>query len=214
MIKEGTRTGLSPRSDEISEVLGSPGHFRRYYFKGLRELCLGEHSKELVGVSRYYPMEDQREDTAGNILPKRVPVVVDFEPQPTEDKMYLEEKRKFFMEAGIVYIPIFLRDNLTKEQFLDRYEEEKANLIRGYREALEDQSLESEKIPFFTDETIMASIDALALERVTALGLRGAAKIKRLKREKEALLRERMNGLGIDRRQVPASGTAGGPSNR
>jgi len=192
-IKE--HAGRTAKVDEISQVVGSDAFYMRYYPKGLREICLGEHSKDLVGVSRFYPMLEPLPDGE----PKKVPVVVDFEPTPGSGPMFLEEKRKFFMEQGIVYVPVFLTETLTKEQFAEKLEQEKQALIRGYREELEDQSLASVEIPMFSDETLMAEVDALALERVKALGLRGAAKNKRLVREKEAILKDRLAKLALEK---------------
>jgi hypothetical protein len=199
-------TGRSAKADEISQVLGSDAYFMRHYPKGLKERCLGPYAKDLVGVSRFYPMLEQMVPEGSE---KKLPVVIDFEPTPGTGPMFLDEKRKFFMEQNIIYIPIYLTDNLSKEDFAKRYEDEREALKRGYREELEDQSLSSVDIPMFSDETLMAEVDAIALERVKALGLRGAAKIKRLAREKEAILRERMERARLDKERQRGLGSNG-----
>jgi len=132
----------------------------------------------LIPVTRYYPTLDPQ-------------VIIDFEPQ-RPDKMYCEEKRKFFMNKGIVYIPVFLGQTLSKEQFADLYKQEKENLARGYREHLEDEVLKGSgvEIPMFSDIQELARIDAEALKIVTDMRLRGAAKNKRLAREKKLLIQE------------------------
>lgn len=210
-IKE--HVARASKQDEISDVIGSDAYYMRYYPKGLRERCLGLYTKDLVGVSRFYPMLDSGgiDPDTGKELPKKTPVVVDFEPGPNEGKMFLEEKRKFFMEEGIIYIPVFLTELLSKEDFERRFEEEKANLALGYREAMEDEAMDKVEIPFFSDPALIAEVEAIALERVQVLGLRGAAKNKRLAREKENILkqklaeRERQNGMGAGRRSNAAS---------
>jgi len=220
-IKE--HSGRNTKPDEISQVLGSDAYYQRYYPKGLRERCLGPGTKDLVGVSRFYPMlEPMTDPQTGDVLyedekktkPRmRTPVVVDFEPSPNESKMFLEEKRKFFMEPEnrAIYIPVYLGEMLTKEEFEQRFKDEEQNLIRGYREELEDSAMASVEIPMFSDATIIAEVEALALERVTALGLRGAAKLKRMAREKEIILKERLaHGMASGRR----GGTAAEPPGR
>jgi hypothetical protein len=192
MIREHAPRNGKP--DEISVVLGSDGYYQNHYDRRLRDLVLGVHSTDLVRVSRYYPM----------LEPK---VVVDFEP-PKPDKMYCEEKRKYFMEKGVVYIPIFLNQTFTKDQFAELVEQEKKFLAQGYREVLEDQALVSkgDHSPILDDPKILAEIDAQALKIVSDMGLRGAAKLKRLKREKERLLRERtLASMGSNTGHRPAS---------
>lgn len=168
--------------DEIGNILGSPYYWYRYYFKELKIRCLGVHSPELVGVTRYYQSLDPR-------------VVVDFAPTHPE-KMFVEEKRKFFMEQGILYVPIFRNELLTKEQFAQRVKEERETLARGYREALEDQSLLVDgDIEMFSDAQSLAQINALALAEVKTMKLRGAAKDKHLRVIKERLLKEMREGI-------------------
>jgi hypothetical protein len=210
-IKEHVARGAKP--DEISEVIGNDSYFMRYYPKGLRERCLGPYTKDLVGVSRFYPMLERKiDDESGKELPKQTPVAVDFEPGPNEGKMFLEEKRKYFMEEGIIYVPVFLTEILTKEQFAERLEEERQNLVRGFREEMEDAAMEKADVPFFADDALIAEVNAIALERVQALGLRGAAKNKRLVREKEIILKEKLANvtrMGNGRRGLPTAQSVG-----
>lgn len=197
MIKEFVARGS--KSDDISDVIGSDAYWMRYYFDELKDRCLGPYSKDNVGVSRFYPMTEQTTPDGS----KRTPVVVDFEPPPKTIPMFLEEKMKFFMEKGIVYVPVYLPDQLTKEEFARRFEQAQEVLIKGYREELENEALESVDIPMFSETTLMAEVDALALERVTQLGLRGAAKNKRLVKEKKEILEQKLA-------ERQANGVAGG----
>ena len=106
--------------DQISEVLGDRRHLLRWYPDGLTEACLGPMARDRIGVTRLYPF----------ITPQ---VVVDFEPAPSQGRFYVEEKRRFFTQAGIVYVPIFLRERLTREQFKSRVLEE-LKIMRAARE--------------------------------------------------------------------------------
>jgi hypothetical protein len=135
---------------------------------------------------------------------KKTPVVIDFQP-PQGEKMYLEEKRKFFNEKGIIYVPVFLNEMLTEEQFAKRFEESRLILINGYREALEDESLKDTEIPFITDETVLAEIDARVLVQAKELGLRGAAKLKWIANRKEQLVKEKLSGMADSRRRSSPS---------
>jgi len=184
VIKEVVNTRLAP--DEISEVLGDKVYALRYYFNELRDRVLGIHSTDLIGVSRYYLM-------------KKPPVAVDFEPPPP-NKMYLEEKRKFFMEKGIVYVPVYLNERLTVSQFRKRVDEEHENLVRGYREALQDQALLTKKDladPLFSDPEVLAYIDRETLARCKAKKLRGVAMTKHIPHMKEQVIAE-LKVLGKD----------------
>lgn len=187
------------QTDEISQVIGAQGFYQNYYFKELKQRCLPPMSKDLVGVSRFYPMIRAGED--GEDL---TPVVVDFEP-PEADKspMFCEEKRKFFMEKRILYIPIFRNEMLSKEEFAERVRKERENLLRGYREEIEDAALETVDIPMFSEESLMAEVDALALEAAKAMNLRGAVKAKKLPQLKAKFLKEKLDGMG---RQSSTSG--------
>ena len=100
------RTPVREPVDQVSQVLGDSRHLAPYYPEGLTEACLGPVKGPLalnrLNVSRFY-------------LFINPPVVVDYER--AFERFYVEEKRKFFIEQGIVYVPIFLRDRLSREQF-------------------------------------------------------------------------------------------------
>jgi len=116
--------------DEISQVLGNPHFAERYYPNGLKDVTVGPHSLDLVSVSRFY-------------LHLKPPVVVDFEPSPLDAKFWLDEKRKFFFERGIVYVPVFLKERLMSAQFSARYKEERDNLLLGKAVINDDAALKA-----------------------------------------------------------------------
>lgn len=97
--------------DEISTILGTPVYAERHYDRGLTEQLLGKHSTNLVPVSRFY-------------LRLTPPVVVDFEPVPGDGRFWSDEKRAYFNARGIVYVPIYLQDRLTAEDFKSRVQVE------------------------------------------------------------------------------------------
>ncbi len=184
MIKEvvNSRGAVDP----VSDIVGSKIYAMRFYYSELRDRVLGKHSCDLIGVSRLYLM-------------LRPQVAVDWEPRPPE-KMFLEEKRKFFMEKGIVYVPVFFSERLTPETFRSRFEDERSILARGYREMLEDQALLSKKDlldPIFSDPEVLVYIDREALARCKAKKLRGVAFTKHIPHMKEQVISE-LRTLGKD----------------
>ncbi len=114
--------------DEISQVIGDPHYAQNHYPNGLKDVTVGPHSLDLVSVSRFYM----------NIKPQ---VVVDFEPSPLDGKFWIDEKRKFFFERGIVYVPIMLKERLTPVQFAERLKEEKDALALGRGVVSENRAL-------------------------------------------------------------------------
>src|SRR5687768_14833379 len=102
VIREHARGYKTP--DPISNVLGSQQYAENYAPKGLTEAVLGPHTTDALAVSRFYMM----------LAPQ---VVVDFEPSPLDGLFYADEKRHFFMTHGVIYIPVFLKERLTPEQF-------------------------------------------------------------------------------------------------
>lgn len=116
--------------DEISEVMGSPHFAQTYYPNGLKEATVGPHSLDLVSVSRFY-------------MHLKPPVVVDFEPSPLDGKFWIDEKRKFFWERGIVYVPVFLKERLAPAQFAERYKGERDNLLMGRATINDDKALKA-----------------------------------------------------------------------
>lgn len=152
-IREYTQRGAA---DEISEVIGSPYYAQNYVFKELRNQILSPHSTQLVPVSRFY-------------MRLRPQVVVDFEPNPLEGvKFYAEEKRKFFHSKNVVYVPIYIRELLTREQFKARVDDERALLAQAHQESMEDAALADVNDGALDAETI-AAIDKETHRRVEEL---------------------------------------------
>lgn len=174
--------------DEITEVLGSPFYAQTYYPPGLKERILTPHSTKLVSVSRFY-------------LKLNPQVVVDFEPSPLEGKFWVDEKRRFFWEQGIVYVPVFLGERLTAEQFAARVKQETAAMSLGRQELREDASLRTADVldTLLSAPDVVQMIDQEVLRRVAALptaqsghlhGVAKATAIKRVKREVVAEVRQ------------------------
>src|SRR6188768_4378110 len=114
--------------DDISEIVGSPHFAQNYYPNGLKDVTVGPHSLDMVSVSRYY-------------MHVKPPLVVDFEPSPLDGKFWLEEKRKFFFERGIVYVPVYLKERLSNVQFAERVKEERDHLLLGKGVISENRAL-------------------------------------------------------------------------
>jgi hypothetical protein len=172
--------------DAIDEVLGTGIYAQRWYTKELRDQLLGRHSGDLIGVSRFY-------------LTLKPQVIVDFEPTPP-DKFYLEEKRKFFMGKGIVYVPVMLKEKLSKEQFQRRVDDEKLILIRGYRESLQDTTILTNKDlkgPYFSNPEVLAYIQKESLRRLKEKKLKGVAAKKHLPHLTEQVVAE-LKGMTPD----------------
>ena len=171
-------------SDEISEVLGDTRYAAPYYDKALRDEILGPHARQLVPVSRYY-------------LLLKPPVVVDFEPPPVDGPFYLERKRRYFLDRGIPYVPVFLSERLTREQFAERVREARRLAAQGPVTAKEDAALRlADPPPDRLPPVQMAEIDRVALAILGAEiqeqpNLRGATRMKRLVAIKRRLIAER-----------------------
>lgn len=196
MIRPYVRT--KNQKDEIDEVLGTPFYAQPYYFDELRKQILGPHSTNLLGVTRYYLM-------------MKPSVVVDFEPDPREAKFYVDEKRKFFMDRGIVYIPIFLKERLTKEQFAEVVRRETTNTQSGHMDVMENRALAGVDIEeMLTDAEVIAAVNVEALrradERPKVKGGARAHLLIKLKRVVTAELRQKAKdgrlGRGFSRQQL------------
>lgn len=124
---------LRGKPDEINSALGTTLHWERYYDKALSVRILGPHSRDHVTVSRYY-------------CTLKPPVVVDFEPSKNDGKLYLEEKRQYFMEKGVIYVPILLNETITQDQFRERLETASGITTRGGK-ILSDNKALGEAIP-------------------------------------------------------------------
>lgn len=198
------RRVMDPRAkDDISEVLafeqasdpdapGGPTTFRvvphyiyNYYPKGLRERCVGPHSRDLIGVTRYYPRLDP-------------PVVIDFEPAPP-DPWYRDEKLQFFSEQGIAYVPLTLRDALSEDAFMERVEAARRLAITVKRESLDLATLSGvgkDVESWMQDPALVASIDAEVLDvleaETAARGrpLFGAVRLRRLAAIKTRIIKQ------------------------
>jgi hypothetical protein len=176
--------------DPISDVLGEKRFAERYYPRGLTEVTIGAHSKVPVGFSRFY-------------LLMKPPVAVDYEPHRLADvpHMYCEQKRKWCHEHGIVYVPIFLGERLTNEEFAERVRIERQALERGQPAMNENRALRGVVVAPQLDG---ADIDREALARLAREvqknpNLRGATRARRLVTLKRAVERDRL-------RRKPAGG--------
>jgi hypothetical protein len=220
------RRVMDPKlKDEISEVLayqqpsdpdapGGPTSFRvvphyifNHYPKGLRERCFGPHSRDLVGVTRFYP----------RLTP---PVVIDFEPPPP-DPWFRDEKLQFFSEQGIAYVPLTLRDALTVEAFAERVEAARRLAVTVRQESSELAALAGvgkDVESWMQDPVLVASIDAevvALLEQETesrGKPLFGAARLRRLAAIKTRIIRKLREDLKrgrivdpLQRHREPAS---------
>lgn len=160
MIREHTKGHRI--SDEISEVIGSPHYMQPYYDKALRDQLLGPHSTQLVPVSRFY-----MNWTADRLI---TGVVVDFEPAPGGQPFFCDEKRAFFNARRIAYVPIFLKERLTKEQFAQRLKEEKRTASEGRQQAEENKvlSLRGDVEGWLLSPEMQTQITQMTLQRVEA----------------------------------------------
>ena len=161
MIREQSR-GYKV-ADEVSEVLGCPHYAQNHYFMALRDRVLSPHSTNLIPVSRFY-------------MTLTPPVVVDFEPSPLEGgRFYCEEKRKFCWEHHIVYVPVFLKDSLTRDEFAARVETERKRMVEGHDQAMQDAALHEIRDPrgLLSDPTTQAWIDEQVHQVVQKLKAEG-----------------------------------------
>lgn len=142
------------------------------------------------------------------------PVIVDMEPAPAMSKFHCEAKRAWAHARGIVYVPIFLRDKLTRTQFQERLKVERAALDTAKREASQVRARRKVATPRRTrpegytihDPEIQALITEetfirIEVEEKAGIRLRGGARDQRLakmRREVEAefLARVRDGSVG------------------
>lgn len=184
MLQAHPRAGIA--LDEISEALGDRRYIERHYIPELKARLLGPHERGLVGVSRLYRW----------MTP---PVVVDFEPSPLDDKFYCEEKRAYCHERGIVYVPIFLPERLTNAQFAERVKQERASMEQGSKEHKEQEALRDAGAGTWLTPEMERRADEEALRRLAGeiahnTHLRGASRVKRLRRLKLAVIKEARGG--------------------
>lgn len=179
---------VKPRGPDIfSEVVGDTRYAAPYYPKELTPA----HLKFPVGISRLYLLAQPQ-------------VAVDFEPSPLADVplMHCEAKRKWCYERGIVYVPIFLREKLTREQLVERLSVERATRDAAVQTGNLKAALHTEEV---SDEEFNRLVDEEALRRLGAImavrKLMGSAKLSTLKRvrgevEGEYLQKRRNGDLG------------------
>jgi len=173
-------------------VLGDHRHAAPYYDRTLRDAVLGPYSRQLVSVSRYYML-------------LKPPVVVDFEPAPQDGKFYVEEKRKFFMARGTVYVPVFLRERLTMAEFAQRVRDARRVTEQVSKVAKEDLALRQVVAPPSSAATVSGldldrqALSILAGEIRRNHCLRGASRASRLRAIKCELVR----GAGEKPRHSP-----------
>jgi hypothetical protein len=209
--------------DDISEALaytqepeaGSPGqphrvgpaYMHNYYPAGLKERTVGPNSRQLVPVTRYYPM----------LKPK---VIVDFEPAPP-DQFWEAEKRQYCIEHGIVYVPIWLGDKMTEDEFRARVASARQTMEHGLSVLNENRALASITIEdWIQSPELMAAMDRHALrllsaeEKESGKCFRGVAKHAVLRRIKQQLVDELRRGMKngsivdpLDRYREPAHAT-------
>jgi hypothetical protein len=177
--------------DEISAVLRDSRYAMRHYPDGLTEAVLGPHTTDRVGVSRYYLMRDPK-------------VVVDFEPSPLDGKMYCEEKRRFFHERGVVYVPVFLRERLTMAAFQHRVDQEHEAMRRGKAEAADDEVLDVAAL--IESKAMQEFVAAEALARLNA-EIRAGRKLFGVARE--ARLANHRNEVIAELKRKAADGSLG-----
>ena len=128
------------------------------------------------------------------------PVAVDFEPHPHDDvpAMFCEEKRRWCHQQGIVYVPIFRAEMLTKELLVERVKIERQALQLGQPIVREDRALKSVAVAPQLD---VVDIDREALARLAREvqknpNLRGATRARRLATLKRAVERDRLRRKG------------------
>lgn len=196
------------RRDYVSEILGDPRRIESYAPPGFHTAIVGPYLRGIsVSLSRYYLFLDP-------------PLVVDYEPAPSEGRFYCEEKRKWCHEQGIVYVPIFLRDKLTPEAFAERVTFETHALAEAKKDHRVEDALDAGRTVTWDDPAVQQLIDEEAVFRLNAeiregLKVYGTSRDKRLSRirrevEREFLIRMRDGRLGRQlsyrQRAVPAGG--------
>lgn len=181
-----------------------PAYLHNYYPAGLKERTVGKNSRTLVGVTRFYP----------TLKPK---VIVDFEPAPPE-LWWDEEKRKYCIENGIIYVPIWLGDRMNEEEFKARVAAARQTLDSALSVLNENRALASITIEeWIANPELMQAMDRHALklladqEAEEGKCYRGVAKRAVLRKIKQQLVNELRGGLKngsivdpLDRYREPA----------
>lgn len=205
-ISEALKYTVQPELDGAGKPIGTayevtPSYLSNYYPDGLKAVTIGLQSRQLVGVTRYYP----------TMTPK---VVVDFEPSPPE-LFWEEEKRQFFIEKGIVYLPIRLGETMDEEGFKERLGAatrlmEHYHVLDREQQALKEPERGVED--WLAQSDLMALLDARAIREVDAerdaqkKKLFGSARLIVIKNRKRKLLTELREGLKSGRIVDPYDG--------
>jgi hypothetical protein len=202
----------------ITSVVGDTRRAENWSRRDLTAACLDDvrlDPHNTITVSYYF-------------LLATPPVIVDMEPAPALSKFYCDKKRAWAHANGIVYLPIFLRDKLTRTQFEERLKDERKQLVDASRLAHEVKALKRARKPqkpahagyTISMPEVQTLIDTetmlrIEIEEKAGLKLRGAAKatrIEKLRREVESeyLSRVRDGSVGHQlRRQQPAVAAGG-----
>ncbi len=149
---------LNPRKpDPISDALGTYECLEPWYPDDLRIAIHGPLRKEHVRLSRYYFKLDPK-------------VVVDFEPDPRDERWYIDEKRRWCMEEGLIYVPIYMADELTTEAFARRVDESREMLKQGLAALLarEERERLGGEHQMFTEPDVLRWVEQEAERRVAA----------------------------------------------
>lgn len=183
----------------ICEVVGDARRAEGWGDRGLTIACVGtQEAHSAVTVSFFFLLATPR-------------IIVDMEPAAVVGKFYCEAKRAWAHAQGIVYVPIFLRDKLTRTQFEERLKAERQALLDAKREAGKARGRKVAATPrpqgyTIQDPEIQALITEETLTRIqieekAGIKLRGGARdqrIAKMRREVEAefLARVRDGSVG------------------
>lgn len=206
--------------DLLCSVVGDTRRAENYSARSLTLACVDPRVEPhvTVTVSFYFLLADP-------------PVIVDMEPAPVVSKFYCDVKRTWAHQRGIVYVPIFLRDKLTRTQFEERLKDERKALQDAKRLAAEAEGLargrrakqvkathprgytiSMPEVQALIDKETMLRIE---IEEKAGLKLRGGVRTKRIEKvrrevEQEYLSRVRDGSVGHQLRRHESALTAGG----
>lgn len=201
----------------LCSVVGDTRRAENWSSRELTAACIGDLRLDphaVVNVSFYF-------------LLATPPVIVDMEPAPALRKFYCDKKRAWCHAHGIVYVPIFLRDKLTRLQFEERLKDERKQLVDAQRLAAEGKALAkgrkaTKKAPqgyTISMPEVQTLIDQEALTRIAieekaGLKLRGSARQARLAKirrdvEQEYVSRVRDGSVGHQLRRQQLALAAG-----
>lgn len=201
------RDGFKTKVDLTSQAVGSSHFLQPWYPDGLTERILGPLAKDPVRLSRHY---------------FDVGLVIDFEPDPHDERFYSEEKRIWCHEQQLAYVPIYLRDTLTIDQLADRIREARELLLSGRLETETRTMLDAAEpdVALLRDPAVALFVDQETLRRVqdgiaSGKNWKGKARshmLVRFKREiiAEILMRYPSGAVGDEFRADSASHVTGG----